>query len=218
VRDTLTTSVVVGRYADGRRPDSLLVHIDRQVQEVDWSRDGKSLLFTHPTTQLWIAALKKKSAGTPVGEGDESHVLEPTADGGVFSPEDRWIAYAASVAGAVSEIFVRAADGSAAKWQLTTDGGGQPVWRGNEIFYHHAPGEIRVMEVQTQPTFRAGRPQRLFEGQFELRTAPLRNWDVSPDGKRFVFVEGGADLGAREVDVVLNWARTLDHAAGGTRP
>ena len=74
-----------------------------------------------------------------------------------------------------------------------------------------------MIEVQTQPAFRAGKPEPLFEGRFELRTAPLRNWDVSPDGKQFVFVAGGADSGAREVDVVLNWAQELDRAAGGAK-
>jgi hypothetical protein len=113
----------------------------------------------------------------------------------------------------VAEIFVQAADGSAAKWQLTTDGGSQPAWAGSEIFFLHG-SQIRVVEVQMQPAFKAGPPQSLFEGQFELRTAPLRNYDVTRDGKRFVFVKGGSDLGAREVDVVLNWAQELFRASG----
>jgi serine/threonine protein kinase len=64
-------------------------------------------------------------------------------------------------------------------------------------------------EAQTQPAFKAGKPETLFEGQFELRTAPLRNYDVSHDGKQFVFVRGGSDLGARELNVVLIWAQEL---------
>ncbi|HSP94049.1 MAG TPA: hypothetical protein VLU06_05825, partial [Thermoanaerobaculia bacterium] len=94
------------------------------------------------------------------------------------------------------------------KWQLTTDGGTLPVWAGNEIFFLHG-AQIRSVEVQTQPAFKAGLPRTLFEGQFELRTAPLRNYDVTRDGKRFVFVQGGTEAGAREIDVVLNWAREL---------
>ena len=111
----------------------------------------------------------------------------------------------------MSEIFVAAADGSGGKWQLTTDGGFLPVWAGNEIFYVHA-GQIRSVEVQTQPTFKAGLPRTLFEGPFELRTAPLRNYDVTRDGKMFVFVRGGSEAGVNEIDVILNWALDLGHS------
>jgi hypothetical protein len=145
-----------------------------------------------------------------------ARVFQPHASAGVYSPDDRWIAYAApGSAGSVTEIFVQAADGSGGKWQLTTDGGYLPVWAGNEIFSLHG-NQIRVTEIQTQPTFKAGLPRLLFEGQFELRTAPLRNYDVTRDGKRFVFVRGGSDLGAREIDVVLHWARGLERPQGRT--
>jgi serine/threonine-protein kinase len=200
------------RPADGSGAEEWIFGDFTARLPTDWSLDGKTLLFTHPSTQVWIAELK--SVGTPsTRPGNESHVLEPSAYGGVFSPDNRWIAYASAVAGAVAEIFVQAADGSAAKWQLTTDGGSQPVWAGSEIFFLHG-AQIRVVEVQMQPAFKAGPPQSLFEGQFELRTAPLRNYDVTRDGKRFVFVKGGSDLGAREVDVVLNWAQELFRASG----
>jgi eukaryotic-like serine/threonine-protein kinase len=211
-----TNEGIYARPADGSGAEEWLYGDFTARLPSDWSRDGKTILYTHPSNQLWVAALKGAAtrAGAP---GNDSHMIEPSAYGGVFSPDDRWIAYAASVSGAVAEVFVQAADGSAAKYQLTTDGGGQPAWAGNEIFFVHAPSQIRVMEVQTQPAFRAGKPEPLFEGRFELRTAPLRNWDVSPDGKQFVFVAGGSDLGAKDVDVVLNWAQELDRIAGGAR-
>jgi eukaryotic-like serine/threonine-protein kinase len=176
----------------------------------DISQNGKTLLFTHPSNQLWVAELKSlgTASASPVGE---SKMLDLEGYGGVFSPDGRYIAYAATVAGAVAELFVQAADGSGAKWQLTTDGAALPVWSGNEIFYVRGP-QFRVIDVQTQPVFKAGPSRPLFEGHFDIRTAPLRNYDVSRDGKRFVFVRGGSDLSAREVDVVLNWARELGRA------
>ena len=203
-----TNEGIYARPADGSGAEEWLYGDFTARLPSDWSLDGKTLLFTHPSNQVWVAALKGAAtrSGAP---GNDSHMIEASAYGGVFSPDDRWIAYAASVSGAVSELFVQAADGAAAKWQLTTDGGGQPVWAGNEIFFIHAPSQVRVMSVQTQPVFQAGKAETLFEGQFELRTAPLRNYDVSRDGKQFVFVRGGSDLGAREVDVVLHWGQEL---------
>jgi serine/threonine-protein kinase len=208
---------IYARPADGSGAEEWLYGDFTARLPSDWSIDGKTLLFTHPSTQVWVAALK--SIGTPSAPPEnDSHVLEPSAFGGVFSPDNRWIAYASAVGGAVAEIFVEAVDGSAAKWQLTTDGGTQPAWAGSEIFLLHG-SQIRAVEVQMQPVFKLGPPQALFEGQFELRTAPLRNYDVTRDGKRFVFVKGGSDLGAREVDVVLNWAPELGPASGrGGKP
>jgi serine/threonine-protein kinase len=203
-----TNEGIYARSADGGGAEEWLYGDFTARLPSDWSRDGKTFLFTHPSNQVWIAELKSSgnSAKPPVAD---SRVLEPGAYGGVFSPDGRWVAYSAAVSGALSEIFVRAADGSAAKWQLTTDGGSHPVWAGNEIFFFNLRSQVLVMEVQTEPVFKAGKPEPLVEGPFELRTAPLRNYDVSKDGKRFVFVKGGSDLGAREVDVVLNWGQQL---------
>jgi hypothetical protein len=167
----------------------------------DWSADGETLIFTRPSNDVWLGSL--------TGE-KKARSFQPHANAGVFSPDDRWIAYSATgSAGSTAEIFVSAADGSGGKWQLTTDGGNEPVWSGNEIFFRKGGGQIRSVEVQTQPTFKAGLPRTLFEGQYDLRTAPLRNYDVTRDGKRFVFVRGGSEVGAKEVDVVLNWAQEL---------
>jgi hypothetical protein len=173
----------------------------------DFSADGKTLLFTHPSNQLWVTRLNDTPSAAD-GSSGVSHMLSLEGYGGVFSPDGRYIAYSAAVGGAVSEIFVQSADESGAKWQLTNDGGWLPVWVGNEIVYLKG-GQVRSVDVRTQPVFQSGPPRTLFEGQFDLRTVPLRNYDVSRDGQRFVFVRGTAELTAREVDVILNWSRDL---------
>jgi eukaryotic-like serine/threonine-protein kinase len=182
----------------------------------DFSADGRTLLFTHPSNQVWITKLKD-TASSQDGSGGTARMLDATGYGGVFSPDGRYIAYSAAVGGAVSEIFVQASDESGAKWQLTTDGGWLPVWVGNEIVYLKG-GQVRSIETRTQPVFQSGPPQTLFEGQFDLRTQPLRNYDVSRDGQRFVFVRGSSELTAREVDVVLNWASGLGRAGSASKP
>ena len=173
----------------------------------DFSADGRTLLFTHPSNQLWVTRLNEAPSAAD-GSSGVSHMLESTGYGGVFSPDGRYIAYSAAVGGAVSEVFVQSADESGAKWQLTTDGGWLPVWAGNEIVYLKG-GQVRAVEARTQPVFQSSPPKTLFEGQFDLRTVPLRNYDVSRDGQRFVFVKGTSELTAREVDVVTNWSRDL---------
>jgi serine/threonine-protein kinase len=196
------------RPADGSGSEHWLYGDFTARMPSDLSADGRTLLFTHPSNQLWVTRVKD-AATNQDGAGGDAHMLDPTGYSGVFSPDERYIAYSAAVGGAVSEIFVQSVDGSGAKWQLTTDGGALPIWAGSEVFYVKGP-QVRVIEAQTKPVFRSGAPRALFEGKFDLRTMPLRNYDVSRDGQRFVFVQGGSELTTREVDVVLNWSRDLE--------
>jgi len=198
---------IYSRPADGSGNEKWIYGDFTARMPSDISTDNKTLLFTHPSNQLWITRFNE-TASEQDGLAGTAHMLDLEGYGGVFSEDDRYIAYSAAVGGAISEVFVLAADGSGAKWQLTNDGGWLPVWAGNEIFYLKN-SEIRVIETKTKPTFQSGPPRTLFDGQFDLRTMPLRNYDVSRDGQRFVFIKGGSELTTRDVDVVLNWSRDL---------
>jgi serine/threonine-protein kinase len=202
---------IYSRPADGSGNEKWIYGDFTARMPSDLSADGKTLLFTHPSNQLWMTRLSE-TASEADGLAGTAHMLDLEGYGGVFSPDDRYIAYSAAVGGAISEVFVLAADGSGTKWQLTNDGGWLPVWAGNEIFYLKN-SEIRVIETKTKPTFQYGPPRTLFDGQFDLRTMPLRNYDVSRDGQRFVFVKGGSELTTRELDVVLNWGAELERGA-----
>ena len=64
-----------------------------------------------------------------------------------------------------------------------------------------------VVDVQTSPTFRPGQPRALFE----LRTA---NWDVAPDGKRFLVVKAPETAdGEARLEAVVNWFEELRQKA-----
>jgi len=68
-----------------------------------------------------------------------------------------------------------------------------------------------VVSVQTEPTFRAGRPEVLFEGRYVTsRFNPNRYqyYDISPDGERFLMIK---ETGAEQVqiNVILNWTEEL---------
>jgi Tol biopolymer transport system component len=53
----------------------------------------------------------------------------------VFSPDVRWIAYTTNEGGQ-NNIAVQPFPGTGGKYQVSTSGGGQPVWRadGKELF------------------------------------------------------------------------------------
>jgi eukaryotic-like serine/threonine-protein kinase len=53
-----------------------------------------------------------------------------------FSPDGRWLAYVSDESGRY-EIYVQLYLGPGGKWQISTEGGTEPVWNRNlrELFY-----------------------------------------------------------------------------------
>ena len=100
--------------------------------------------------------------------------------------------------------------GPGGKWQISNDGGTEPVWaRNGEIFYRNGDKMLAV-EVTTQPTFSAGKPKLLFEGVYERTVGTLPNYDVSPDGERLLMLKPSEpEQPATQINVVLNWFEEL---------
>ena len=65
--------------------------------------------------------------------------------------------------------------------------------------------------VETTPTFAASKPRMLFEQHFEKGIFPFEaNYDVSPDGQRFlVVVPPAGETAPTQVNIVLNWPEEL---------
>ena len=81
-----------------------------------------------------------------------------------------------------------------------------------------------AVDVTTEPTFAVSAPELLFDGPNYNRTQDfgwVRNWDVHPDGTRFIMVSVGADGAGgsgdilREVYLVTNWFEELRARMGG---
>ena len=113
----------------------------------DWSADGRYITYTQrsstTTSDLWVLPLFGDRKPMPVVQ---SNVLESS---GAFSPDGRWIAYAASEAGQPN-IFVQAFPGPGGKYQVSRDGGGFPVWRadGKELFYIAPDATLMAVPVE----------------------------------------------------------------------
>jgi hypothetical protein len=78
------------------------------------------------------------------------------------------------------------------------------------------------VRIERGSTWRAGKPTKLFEGQYYGRQFTgdqgnsARTYDVSPDGRRFLMIKAANEtgpLGVREAApnfvVVLNWLEEL---------
>lgn len=83
--------------------------------------------------------------------------------------------------------FAGALSGSGGKWQISTGGGSEPMWRGDgkELFYMEGNKLMAVDVNGDGESFRADIPKALFEAR--LPPVQLRNrYLVTADGKRFL--------------------------------
>ena len=172
--------------------------------------DGKSVVYAQvdPKTarDLWMIDVDGKQKPQPlvVEPGDQANA--------VVSPDGRWIAYHASEIG---EIYVRPFPNvDAGRWQLVPSGAKWPVWSrdGRELYYVTTRGGITAMGIETKETPQWSSPKLLFDTTyvgFQGLAGP-RNYDLSPDGRRFLVIkEGAAAQPSSELIVVEHWIEEL---------
>jgi len=199
---------IVIRSADGRGGTQRLAEGELAPMLPDSiSPDGRRLTYTEigQTSDIYV-----------VTDGGEPELFERRASSAVFSPDGRWIAYSSPGSGS-SRVYVRAVDGDG-KWQVSTGLGGYPRWSGDgrKLFYiqlQSAERPLMEVDVEDSDVFRIGPPRTVIPslaGRFVTSTAPVNNWDVAPDGNRFVFVELERDERSRgRIEVATGWAATL---------
>ena len=127
-----------------------------------------------------------------------------------FSPDGRWMVYISDESGR-REVYVQPYPGPGGKWQISTEGGTEPVWNrnGRELFFRSGD-KMMAVDITTQPAFSAGKPRMLFEAPYVPTAATFPNYDVSPDGQRFLMLKPGEQAQtATQINVVLNWSEEL---------
>lgn len=168
-----------------------------------WSPDGQLLTFNE---------IQPRGAGLDLWllrrEGDATPLVVTSFDQrmATFSPDGRWIAYQSNESGRF-EIYVRPYPGPGGRELVSTNGGREAVWSrdGRELFYREG-NRLMVVSLDTSAEFKAGFPRMLLEGYISLISGT--NYDVSPDGQRFVMVQG-SQRGPLELRLVQNWLEEL---------
>jgi Tol biopolymer transport system component/tRNA A-37 threonylcarbamoyl transferase component Bud32 len=196
------------QLADGSGGLERLSNSESTQIPMSWSPDGQLLAFfeVNPITQrdIWVLRLKDRKAQPFLRTPFDESVPR-------FSPDGRWLAYISNETGRF-EIYVQPYPGPGGKWQISTEGGTEPVWNpnGRELFYRIGD-KMMAVEITTQPGFAAGTPRMLFRGQYEPTPATTPNYDVSPDGQRFLMLKPSeqAQAAPTQINVVLNWFEEL---------
>jgi serine/threonine-protein kinase len=161
-----------------------------------WSPDGKSLAYTD-VSDIWILSLddERKSQPfiqTPIDEGEAR-----------FSPDGRHIAFCTNDSG-LFEVNVAAFPGPGGKYQVSKEGGCDPIWNPNgKQLYYRKDNNIMVVDIETESGFLTSKPRVLYEAPYIGGYTDYRSYDITPDGQRFIAVEKTPAL--TQIDVVFDW-------------
>ena len=133
-----------------------------------------------------------------------------------FSPDEKWVAYVSNESGRC-EVYIRSFPDGGGKQRVSVNGGTRPRWsrEGGEVFYIE-DSTLMAVPVATRLTLTIGQPQRLFVSEALARGPGILNYDVAPDGQKFVLPEmapaGDANAEQESADrqrptirVVRNW-------------
>jgi serine/threonine-protein kinase len=188
VRDSLNSSTIFERRADGTTPDRLLARLDRQVQEATWSPDGRWLLLRTDNGGPGagdIVGVRTSGDSTPVPLVASSFTeLHPAV-----SPDGRWLAYTSIESGA-NEVYVRPFPATTGgRWQVSNGGGLEPRWSpdGRELFYLDGV-RLVAAQIRPTPTFEVTDLRPLFDASAYLVDPFHQSYDVLPGGRAFIFL------------------------------
>jgi eukaryotic-like serine/threonine-protein kinase len=169
----------------------------------DWSPDGRqvALEVTTPTkgSDLMLLDLSSKTLtpylATPFMEREAQ-----------FSPDGRFMAYSSSES-RQREVYVEPIPRDGRRWQVSTDYGKEPRWRGDgrELFYLGREDQLTAVAVRPAPGgLEFDRPVALF--RLRVRGADVRyHYAVSRDGQRFLVNTVVEDVPGTPIHVWVNW-------------
>lgn len=199
----------------GTGPGQLLIASPQIAFTGVWLRDGSALVTTandlRPGSDADIAIVRNGGRG-PLEPLVASEFTEAFP---ALSPDGRWVAFASDQTGR-SEVYVRPLSGDRDRFQVSTDGGIEPVWSpdGHTIYYRslgESEPHLIAADLRVSPSLAVTARRSLFSVAGIIGTNPHANYDVSPDGKTFVMVRRSP---ATRIMVIQNLRALVQHLRG----
>ncbi len=191
------------RPADGSQPAELVYSSEDSVQPTSWSSDGRYLIFSKVTAtgggDLWTLDMNGSRMPSPLiaTRFDEQQ--------GALSPDGKWIAYQSDESGQF-EIYVAPFPEPTKRWQISRDGGSQPIWsRDGRQLHYFVRGDVAVVPLRPGPDFFVGEPKVFVKGP------NIQGFDASDDG--VIFIRRSQPVTKTELTVVHNWFAELERLA-----
>ncbi len=196
------------RAADGSGPPEPLFDIQGPTV-TRWSPDGGWLLGVHFSPEGSDVVAMEIGVDSQPRPLVAERFNETTP---ALSPDGRWLAYASDESGRL-EIYVRPfPDVGSGRWQISTDGGVEPLWgpNGRELFYRSSDGDVvQVVDLSRGPNtpihmtpIRPGVTLELNDGEVL--------YAISPDGTRLMMIQqAGSGDATGDIILVRNWFEEL---------
>jgi len=180
----------------------LVFHSTTDKWPLDWSPDGKTLLFlmsdADSRTGLWFSSLADTALPpTPVPG------TPPDTKQARFSPDGHWLAYASEQFGSPI-VYVQDFPTAAMRVPISGKGANDPQWSrdGRELFYLSSQNELMSVPIQQDHVggISAGTPKLLFK----TAAAGVSPYTVTPDGRRFLIQTPTEDTAVPAISVLVN--------------
>ena len=187
---------------DGSAPAAVIAGISRTGFSLRWTPDGQGLTYAiRQGTDVDILSFRPGIDTVPV-----ALVSTPGSNRSPsVSPDGKWLLFQSARSG-VSQIFVRQfSDTTGALRQVSSGDGFDPVWSkdGREIFYRLLSDSLVSVPVLTGPAFAVGTERVLFS------TRGVTEWDLMPDGRRFLLLREREAAEPKRLIVVENFHEEL---------
>ncbi len=192
--------------ADGSSAPTLLFESDRNKKPVQWSDDGRWLLFSSGG----MFALRFDGDRTPIAIGSPGRPAEFAR----ISPDNQWVAYASDETGRL-EVYLQRFPTPSGRWPISSHGGTRPHWRadGRELYYLGQDNHLYAVALTRGSPPVIGEPQRLFPVRLSSPprgTTAFDGIEPAADGQRFlVNLAGEAGNPQQPVTVRVNWPAML---------
>ena len=189
--------------SNGAGREEPLLQSDRSKPIIDWSRDGRYIIFqeTPDSGGIGISALPLFGDRKPFPVVSSGFInLDPR-----LSPDGHWLAYMSTEAG-LAQIYVVPFPQVTGKWQVSVAGGAEPHWtRGGRELVFRTGNSVMAAQIEENGTaLRIGVPQELFKVNF----AGLAKFDVSADGNQFAIAVSDATTTA-PLTLITNFTSQL---------
>ncbi|MBI3405022.1 MAG: PD40 domain-containing protein [Acidobacteria bacterium] len=202
------------KAADGSGSEERVLEPKNENRVImDWSPDGKYLLYAVGTTSsvtsgssFWFVPLLGERKPIPYGAP-----TDPAVNAAQFSPDGRWVAFVAYPSSRIPSLFVAPFPWTGAKWQVSNGDALLPRWRrdGKELYYFPA-GYTQIMAAEVSgagSSFTVGHINPLYS--VHIGPSAGNFYSPSHDGKKFLLITVPGLNASAPLTMVVNWTAEL---------
>jgi Tol biopolymer transport system component len=210
VADTKGTRHIYARAADGSGSEQTILETEGEGEIFpNLSADGRYLVYVRQVPSgprsIWGLPLFGERKPFPIVQTPAKFDSRNPA----VSPAGKWMAYESNESG-WAQVYITAFPGGGAKWQVSTNGGVDPRWRGDgkELYFLDPSDDLIAVDVDTSSGVPSlGVPHVLMQAIGVQRQ--FGSYVVTADGKRFLINSSNTKEESEPLTLVTNWTAEL---------